>query len=58
MMKLRAVTNFFAHQPANNLRPDYKGDHKAGQYRRYRAKDHVLVGVKAEPVSKNLSQIP
>jgi hypothetical protein len=57
-MKLRAVTDFLSHQPANNLGPDNQGYQQTGQYRGYRTESHVLIGVKADPVGENLSQMP
>ncbi len=58
MMKLRAVADFFAHQETNNDRTEQNCDKKAGQDGCYRTKHYVLIGIKTQPVSKDVTEMP
>jgi len=57
-MKLGAVSNFFAHQETNNRRAERNCDEKAGQDGRYRTKHYVLIGIEAQLVSKDVTEMP
>jgi hypothetical protein len=57
-MELGPVAYFFSHKKANNLRAKQKGDKKTGQYSRNRTKHYVLIGIKTQPMGKNLTQMP
>ena len=50
MMKFRPVSDFLFHQPANNSRTNQKSYQQAGQRRRHRAENHILISVKAKPL--------
>jgi hypothetical protein len=57
-MELGPVADFFSHKKANNLRAKQKRDKEAGQYSQNRTKHYILIGIKTQPMGKNLTQMP
>ena len=58
VVEFGAVADFFGHKPADDARAEEKRDNETCQEGGHIAEDDFLVGVEAEPMSKNIAQKP